>query len=189
MDELRTMARGLLALEGNAQSLAQPTALVQTALMRQVPGGTERIIEVDWNKVTWPNRQYFFGAMHKAMWRALKDHARRRNGKRVPRSVQIEEIHLENLARTAEERPEQIRALGIALERLRQQNSDWAALIEHHYLSGFTWEEAALVMGNSERQARRDGKQARLLLHREILKILNEEDIPVEHSHGADADE
>ena len=44
-------------------------------------------------------------------------------------------------------------------------------------------------MGISERKARRDGVQARLLLHREILKILNEEDITVEHSHGAAADE
>jgi hypothetical protein len=184
--DLRAMARNVLRLEGNGHSLHQPTALVLTALRRLVPGGTNRS-EVNWNEITWPNRRYFFGAMHKAMWRALLDHARKRKSQ-IP-TVQIEEIHLENLARTAEERPEQIEALRIALERLREQNSEWAGLIEHHYLSGYTWDQAARVMGISEKTARRDGVQARLLLHREILKILNEEDITLEHSHGAAADE
>jgi hypothetical protein len=186
MGEMRAMGRNLLRLEGNAHSLHQPTALVLTALRRVA--GTDRS-GVDWNEITWPNRRYFFGALHKAMWRALRDHARRRKGKRQLQTVQVEEIHLENLARTAEERPEQIEALRIALERLRQQNPDWAGLIEHHYLSGYTWEEAARVMGVSEKTARRDGEQVRLLLHREILKILNEEDIPVERCDGAAAGE
>jgi hypothetical protein len=77
MDELRAMARALLALEGNARSLHQPTALVLSALRRQVPGGTDQI-EVNWNEITWPNRQYFFGAMYKAMWRALRRSGRNR---------------------------------------------------------------------------------------------------------------
>jgi hypothetical protein len=188
MGDLRAMARNLLRLEGNAHSLHHPTALVLTALRRQVNGGISRS-EVNWNEVTWRNRQYFFGAMHKAMRRALLDHARRRKKKRRIQFVQIEEIHLGNLARAAEEQPEQIEAFRIALERLREQNSGWAGLIEHHYLSGYTWEEAARVMGIGEKAARRHGEQARLLLHREILKILNEEDISVEHSDGAAADE
>jgi RNA polymerase sigma-70 factor, ECF subfamily len=189
MDELRAMARALLALEGNARSL-HPTELVLSALRRQVPGGTEdRTEKVNWNEITWPNRQYFFGAMYRAMWRALKDRYRKRKGQRRLQTVQVEEIHLENLVRTAEERPEQIEALRIALERLGEQHPDWATLIEHHYLSGYSWEEAARVMGVSERTARRDGERARLLLHREILKILNEEDITLEGPHGATADE
>jgi RNA polymerase sigma-70 factor, ECF subfamily len=188
MDELRAMARALLALEGNAQSLQQPTALVLTALRRQVPGGTKDRTEVNWDEITWPNRAYFFKAMREAMWRALVDHARKRKKKRRLRTVQVEEIHLENLARTADEQPEQIEALRIALERLRERHPDWAGLIEHHYLSGYSWEEAARVMGISERTARREGERARLLLHREILKILNEEDITPGGPHGV-ADE
>jgi hypothetical protein len=189
MDELRSMARALLALEGNAQSLQQPTALVLSALRRQIPGGTEGRTEVNWNEITWPNREYFFGAMYRAMWRALRDHARKRNKKRGLRTVQIEEIHLENLARTAEEQPEQIEALRIALDRLREQRADWAGLIEHHYLSGYSWQEAARVMEVSEKTARRHFERARLLLCREILKILNEEDITLEDPYGAAADE
>jgi hypothetical protein len=190
MAELRAMARALLALERSAQSLHQPTALVLTALRRLVPGGTGRN-DINWDQVTWPNRRYFFGAMHKAMERALKDHARKRiaDKGRGLRTVQVEEIHLENLARTADERPEQIKALWVALERLKERHPDWAGLIEHHYLSGYTWEEAARAVGVSEKTARLHGKQARLLLHREILKILNEEDIPLEGPYGAGADE
>lgn len=191
MDELRAMARALLAWEGNAHSI-QPTGLVLSALRRQVPGGTENRSEEDrnkinWNEITWPNREYFFGAMRIAMRRALLDHARRRNKKRDLRTVQIEEIHLQDLARTADERPEQIKALFMALERLRERHPGWAELLEHHYLSSYSWEEAGRVMGVSERQARRDGERARLLLHREILKILNEEDITPEDSHGVAA--
>jgi hypothetical protein len=288
MQELRGMARALLALEGNAQSLQQPTALVLTALRRQVPGGTQDRTEVNWNEITWPNRKYFFGAMYKAMWRALRDHARGHkntgfdlrsvswgDGSSVPsrgtnlvilgtanngllhirifdaggnlitdtdetrlpdapaeaitalkqqlpgllppykpsgaektrllaqarsivsqthnqrwgRSVQIEEIHLENLARSADERPEQIEALYIALDRLRGLNPDWAGLIEHHYLAGYSWEEAGRVMGLSDKTARRHGERARLVLAREICKILNEEDITSGGPHGAAADE
>jgi DNA-directed RNA polymerase specialized sigma24 family protein len=77
----------------------------------------------------------------------------------------------------------------MALERLREQRPDWAGLIEHHYLSSYSWEEAARAMGVSEKTARREGERARLLLYREILKILNEEDITLEGPHGAAADE
>jgi hypothetical protein len=175
MDDCRRLARYLLALEGDARSI-QPTGLVNSALRRLVPGGTEGGAEVNW-EITWPNRRIFFAAIHQAMRWALLDHARRRNKKRRLRPVQIEEIHLENLAQTVDERPEQIEALFMALERLRERHSDRAKLIEHHYFSGYSWEEAARVMGVSERTARRDGERVRLLLHDEILTILNEEDI------------
>ena len=73
----------------------------------------------------------------------------------------------------------------MALERLRERHPDWAELIENHYFLGYSWEKAAHVMEVSERTVRRDWEQARVLLHREIIKILNEEDILPE---GADED-
>jgi RNA polymerase sigma-70 factor, ECF subfamily len=190
MDELRAMARALLALEGNAQSLQQPTALVLSALRRQVPGGTADRTEINWDEISWPNRRYFFEAMREAMKRALVDHARKRKKKRGLRTVQVEDIHLQDLARMADERPEQIEAFWIALGRLRERHPDWADLIEYHYLSGYSWEEAGRAVDPpvSERTARRVGEQARLLLHHEILKILNEEDVTPGDTHGV-ADE
>jgi RNA polymerase sigma factor (TIGR02999 family) len=174
MDELRAMARALLALEGNAQSL-QPTALILTALWRQKPSG------VDWNEVTWPNRTYFFGAMYRAMWQALIDHARKRMGKKYARPVQVEQLHLENLVQTADEHPEQILALKLALKGLRAKQPEWAELVEHRYISGYTVKETARVIGISERTIRRrwekEWERVRLVVYKEVLRILNEEDI------------
>jgi RNA polymerase sigma factor (TIGR02999 family) len=180
MEDLRGMARGLLALEGNARSLF-PTALVQSALLRLVPGGTKNSEEVRWGEVSWPNRNYFLGAAYKAMRRVLIDHARKRKRKRSLRPVRLEEVHLENLVAAAEDRPEQVEALAEAVERLRERHPDWAELAEHRYYSGYTAEEAARVMKIPERSARRYWEQARLLLHDEILRILNEERITRVH--------
>jgi hypothetical protein len=177
MGELRQMARALLAREGNAQSI-QPTGLVLSALRRQVPGGTAGRIEVNWDEINWPNRRYFFGAMYQAMWRAIRDHARKRNKKHGGRPGQDEnEIALENLESMVNDRPEQVEALVMAIERLRERHPDWAELVEHHYFSGYSWGETAQVMGVGERTARRHWEQARLLLYDEIRKILDEEDI------------
>jgi len=185
MGELRAKARALLALEGNAQSL-QPTELVDSAIRRMAPAG------FDWGRATWPNRGYFLGAAHRVMREVLIDHARRRKAMRRPpprRRVQIEEIHLENLMQTADERPEEVEALFIALDRLREQRPDWAGLTENHYLLGYSWDEAARVMEVSEKTARREGERARVILAREIRKILNEEDITPGGPHGVAADD
>jgi RNA polymerase sigma-70 factor, ECF subfamily len=176
MNELRAMARRLLALEGNAQSL-QPTALVDSALRRQRPEG------VDWSQVTWVNRKYFFGAIYQAMRRALIDHARKRMARHVLRLVQVGEIPLEDPARAAHEHPEVIDVLCSALERLRSRNPEWAELIEHRYWSGYTFEESARVMAIGEKTARRWWKRARLLLYDEVRRILNEDAIKPSNSH------
>lgn len=182
MEELRDMASGLLASENSAQSLS-PTALVLTALRRQKPGGWE--VPFDEVEVTWPNRRYFFGAMYRAMWQALVDHAKARGAaKRVAvQTVQVEQIHLENAARTVDEHPEQIEPLKDALERLRTRHPEWAELIEHRFFSGLTVQEAARVMGIGERTARRWWDQARLLLHDEVLRVLSAEDGGMESTH------
>ncbi len=177
MGELRAMARSLLARERDGRTL-QPTALILTALRRQKPADSE------WNEVSWPNRAYFFRAMYRAMWRALIDYARTRMTKGPVRAVQVEQLHLENLAETAGQRPEQILALSLALQRLRARYPAWAELVEHRYISGCTVEESARLMGVSERTVRRrwerEWERARSLLCREVLHILNKEDIPLE---------
>jgi RNA polymerase sigma factor (TIGR02999 family) len=172
MSELRTMARDLLRLEGSAQSLT-PTALVLTALRRQLPAGTE------WQEVTWKDRAYFFGAMYRAMQRALIDHARSRNAKKrqAIRPLQVEDLRLDDLVATLRESPEQVGALLVALERLRQYKVEWAELVEHRYFAGYLIEETAQVMGVAEVTVRRWWACARVYLHDEVLRILNEEDV------------
>ena len=70
LEEVKALARGLLRHEHHAS--LQTTALVLSALRRQ------RHADQDWQTVTWANRQYFFGALYRAMTRALLDHARMR---------------------------------------------------------------------------------------------------------------
>ena len=59
MEEVKALARGLLRHEHHAS--LQTTALVLSALRRQ------RHADQDWQTVTWANRQYFFGALYRAM--------------------------------------------------------------------------------------------------------------------------
>lgn len=68
LDERKAMAWGLLRRERHAS--LQTTALVVSALRRQ------RLADQDWECVTWANRQYFFGALYRAMERVVLDHAR-----------------------------------------------------------------------------------------------------------------
>ena len=108
------------------------------------------------------------------MRRTLLDHAeRRRADKRIPpgQQVQVDQIHLENLARTADEHPEQIEALLEALENLRARHPQWAEIIEHRFYSGYTVEETARIMDIAEVTVRRWWKQARLLLLDELHRI------------------
>jgi RNA polymerase sigma factor (sigma-70 family) len=146
-------------------------------------------IRLDWDQVTWPNRRYFFGAAYEAMRRTLLDHAERRGAdKRIPprQQVQVDQIHLENLARTADEHPEQIEALLEALENLRARHPQWAEVIEHRFYSGCTVEETARIMDIGEVTVSRWWKQARLLLHDEILRILNQDSSHPEEKDHAD---
>jgi AraC-like DNA-binding protein len=189
-DELRAMARGLLACENNAQSLS-PTALILTALRRQKPGGWKTTFEDV--EISWPTRRIFFGQMYRAMWQALTEHARKRRATKTIRASHVEQSHLDNLVHTADERPEQILALKIAIERLREQHPEWAELIEHRYISGLTLEECARVMGMSPRTIGRrfekDWEYYRALLHDEIEHILKYEDLPSGNLTEDDRDE
>ena len=108
MDELRAMAEGLLRQRQSAQSL-QPSDLVQSAFRRQ--GLKDQRLD----ELTWKNRKHFFGAMYRAMQRALQDHAKRRNAaKRQAAEPVVQEPPLHG------ESPERLAALDEALERRQQ---------------------------------------------------------------------
>jgi hypothetical protein len=96
MTEVKALARGLLRREHQAS--LQTTGLVLTALRRQ------RLTDQDWQSVTWPNRQYFFGAMYRAMTRALLDHARVR-ARRRELPVGPEDLQFDDLPQTLAREP------------------------------------------------------------------------------------
>lgn len=168
MVEVRVMARDLLRREWQAESL-QTTALVLTAL-RRLWGADQ-----DWSEVTWQNRHYFFGAVYKAMGRALIDHGRKRMAKkRADLSVvRLEDLQLHDLPRTVEEAPEQVVALVETLEQLKEEHPEWAEVVEHRYYGGLTIEDTARALGVSEATVKRRWARARVFLHVEILRRLN----------------
>jgi RNA polymerase sigma factor (TIGR02999 family) len=166
LDEVKAMARGMLRRERKAS--LQTTALVLSALRRQ------RYADQDWSQVTWPNRQYFFAAMYRAMERVLLDHARRR-ARRREFPVRPEDLQFDDLYQTLTREPALVVALLDALAELRQTQPQWAEAIEHRYYGGLTLEETACMMAVDERTIRRWWDRARLVLAQRIIQRMNEE--------------
>jgi DNA-directed RNA polymerase specialized sigma24 family protein len=172
MTEVKALARGLLRHEHQAS--LQTTALVLTALRRQ------RHTDQDWRTVTWANRQYFLGAMYRAMERALLDHARMRARRReVP--VRPEDLQLDDLYQAMAREPAQVVALLEVLADLRQEAPQWVDAIEHRYYSGLTLEETARMMEVDERTIRRWWDRARLVLAQRIMARMNAEIVGEDH--------
>ena len=164
LDEVKTMARGMLHRERDMS--LQTTALVLSALRRQRYAGQ------DWNQVTWPNRQYFFGALYRAMTRVVLDHARSRARRRdIP--VRPEDLQLLDLQQTLEQEPAQVIAVLEALAELKQAQPQWAEALEHRFYGGLTLEETARMMDVDERTIRRWWDRARPMLAQRILQLMN----------------
>jgi RNA polymerase sigma factor (TIGR02999 family) len=174
MADVRAMARQKLASAGQAESF-QTTALVQTALRRQ------RFANQEWDEVRWLNRRYFFGALYRAMDRALKDHARRRAAKKrtALKMVRVDELQLERLPQVIDEHPEQVVALMEVLSELETLHPRWVEIIQHRFYGGLTMDQTARAMNVSERTVRRWWNQARVVLHDEILHRLSAEPVSV----------
>jgi RNA polymerase sigma factor (sigma-70 family) len=164
MDEIKALARGLLRHERHAS--LQTTALVLSALRRQ------RSADQDWSHVTWANRQYFFGALYRAMERTLLDHARARARRReIP--VRPEDLQVDDLQQAMDQEPGQVVALLDALAELKQAQPQWAEAIAHRFYGGLTLEETAHMMDMDERTIRRWWDRARpVLAHRILEKLL-----------------
>ena len=166
LEEVKALAHELLRHERHAS--LQTTALVLSALRRQRPA------DQDWQTVTWANRQYLFGALYRAMERALLDHARARARRReIP--VRPEDLQLDDLQHALAQEPTQVVALLDALAELKQQQPQWAEAIEHRFYGGLTLEETARMMAVDERTVRRWWDRARPVLAHRILQLLNAE--------------
>lgn len=199
MDELSSMAKGLLRQQWSEQSM-RPSDLVQSAFRRQGFKG-QRLDEL-----TWKNRKHFFGAMYRAMKRALRDHARRRNSEKrqvVEDVVQQRQLHnetpehlaqidedferrrqwgifqlgdlqLRDLRRTLDESPEQITALLETMEVLEESDPEGAEVIQHRVYTNLTLAQTAQMMDVSVKTVQRKWNRAWPWLNREVLRKVNE---------------
>lgn len=168
-EEMKAMAHALLRIEHNAVSL-QTTALLVTALKRL------RRADDDWRTVTWPNRAYFFGALRKAMRRALIDHGRARHARAREAEVLVppEAFPEVDLQRTMGREPGLIAVLGEALERLEQREPKWAALIEYRMYMALTLKQTATMMDVSVKTIQHWWDEALASLAMEMAQVINE---------------
>lgn len=140
--ELRRLASAKMSIEAPGHTL-QPTALVHEAWLRI--GGTDQ---------RWENRAHFFGAAAEAMRRILVERARR---KRTTRHGGTQERLGIGAVEIAEQPPaDELLAVHEALDDFAAFDPRKAELVKLRYFVGLTLEEAAGVLGISERTAKRD---------------------------------
>jgi len=154
-EELRRLAVQKMAQEAPGQTL-QATALVHEAYLRLV----------DKEKVpTWNSRGHFFAAAAEAMRRILVENARRKGrSKRGGNSKRLA-LDLDELATHPDEG---MLLLDEALTRLAERDKQPAELVKLHCFAGLTIEQAAQILGISERTAYRDWAFAQAWLFRDL---------------------
>lgn len=160
--ELRRLAAAKLASEAPGQTL-QPTALVHEAWLRL--GGDQQ--------PAWENRAHFFSAAAEGMRRILIDNARRkkalRHGGALAR-VSASDTGFDLPATSATD-DDELLLVNDALDALAAHDLRKAELVKQKYFVGLTLEEAARVLGISERTAKRDWAYARAWLFNEVQRL------------------
>lgn len=162
-DDLRGVARGLFRGPRVGQTL-QPTVVVHEAYAKLANAG-----------VAWESRKHFFAVAARAMRQVLADHAKGRL--REKRGGGAERVTLSGQQGEADALDLEVVSLHEALERLERAEPNYARVVELRYLVGLSVEEAAEVLGVSDRTVKARWRAARAWL----VQVLADAD--------ADADE
>ena len=157
-DELRKLAAARMAREAPGHTL-QPTALVHEAWLR---------LSGDAGPAHFDNRGHFFAAAAEAMRRILLDSARRKEAKK--RGGGLQRVNLDDVDVAAKADDTTLLRLDEALEKLAKEDPPSAELVKMRFFAGLTTEQAAAVLGISERTARRYWVFARASLHHELQR-------------------
>jgi len=164
--ELRRIARRYLRQKGRTLTLDSTTALINetyACFLRQ-------------QSIQFENRSHFFGICAKLMRQILVGHARRRcarkrggDQKACPYDGSVHATATERLGAA------ELLAVHDALERLAELDPRQARVVELRFFGGLTIDEASQVLGVSFNTVKRDWRNARLWLRREILGGENDE--------------
>jgi RNA polymerase sigma factor (TIGR02999 family) len=158
-EELRRIAAHKMAAEREGHTL-QPTALVHEAYLRLVgPDGEGR---------DWKSRGHFFAAAAEAMRRILIDSARRKAS--LKRGGDQFRVTWEEGVIDDDTPSEEVLMVNEALEKLEEENPEYAGIVKLHYFAGLTIGEAAAALGMSESTIDRKWKAAKAWLFREISR-------------------
>jgi len=133
-----------------------PTVLVHEAYLKLV----------DAARVEWEDRSHFLSLAARAMRQILIDHARRKSAGK--RGGELRRVDLDAVQIAVGARADTLLALDDALVRLAALSPRLAQVIELRFFGGLTDEEAARVLGVTDRTVRRDWIKARGWLHQEL---------------------
>jgi len=154
-EELRTLARRQVRRHRPGETL-RTTALVHETYLKLARG----------RAVAIQDRAHFFALASRAMRQVLVDAARnRRAGKRGGDGIRTT---LDEGALRVEAAGEEVLALDRALARLAALDERAASVVEWRYFGGLSEAEIAEALGVTERTVRRDWRQARAFLFREL---------------------
>ncbi|MEM6796000.1 MAG: ECF-type sigma factor [Acidobacteriota bacterium] len=156
-EELRSMAGQSLRHERQDHTLSA-TALVHEAYLRLSASDPTRL----------RGRRHFFAAAAVAMRRVLVDHARRQlAAKRIPRR-QIEPLDDDQPLVSIVD--PNLLALDQALFALGEVDPRMVRIVELKYFAGLSEQQAAEVLGVSNKTVRRAWAAARVWLHRKMTQ-------------------
>lgn len=154
---LRQLAEGYLRQE-RANHTLQATALVNEAFLRLANG----------SKIEWQNRAHFFGVAARIMRQILVEYARSHN--RLKRGSGITLLTLDEAIETATENNLDLLALDDALTSLATFATRQAQIIEMRFFGGLSIEEVAAVLHIAPITVKREWKEARIWLYRELSR-------------------
>lgn len=157
-EELRRLAANRLASQPAGHTL-QATALVHEAFLRLIADPVR----------TWADRRHFFASAAEAMRHILVDRARKKAA--LKHGGGAVSIPWEDLQVAAPDADEQVIAVNEALDQLAVEDPRAAELVKLHFFGGFTFIEAAELLGISERTAKRMWAYSRAWLFEEIQRI------------------
>ncbi len=149
---LREIAKRQRRRDGLGGETLSTTALLQEAWLQLV----------DETGVDWQSRTHFFAICARAMRRILVDAARARC--RDKRGGGQPDLTLTPDLVAIDEQAEDILAVDLALEQLRQFNERLAQVVECRYFGGLSEEETAAALDTSLRTVQRDWLRARAWL-------------------------
>lgn len=153
--QMHRLAEKYLRSERPGHTL-QPTALVNEAFLSLL-GQREK---------EWEGREHFLSVAALVMRQVLAGYARKRlTEKRGGAAVRVsfdEQMH------SAEKEGIDVLKLDEALDLLARENPRQARIVELRYFGGLSIEEAAKVLGISERTVKREWTVTRAWLHRQL---------------------
>ena len=156
-EELRRIAAGYMRRERPDHTL-QPTALVHEAYAHLIEQPHQ----------PWQNRAHFLATAAQVMRHILVDHARARRANK--RGGVQQQVTLDEALLTSNDRTVDILSIHEAVERLTAFDLRQGKVVELHFFGGLTFDEIALVLGVSERTAKREWSMARAWLRTELAE-------------------